>query len=217
MAPKLYKMDASPPARAAMMVCDVHNVPLEMVDVNLIEKEHLKPEYLKKNPLHTVPMFEDGDFILQDSHAILIYLTEVYGKDDSLYPKETKQRAFVNQKLFFNNSILFTRLRNIAYPAIMEGVRKPSEKQLNDIKEAYGFLEEFFSRTKYLATNHITIADIAAFATVSSLIYIVSLDSKKYPRTHTWLKEMEKQSYSQKYNAPGVTQIGGMLQNLLDL
>ncbi|KAI8428544.1 hypothetical protein MSG28_007312, partial [Choristoneura fumiferana] len=47
------------------------------------------------------------------SHAILMYLADVYGKQDSLYPKDLKQRALVNQKMFFNSSILFPRLRNI--------------------------------------------------------------------------------------------------------
>lgn len=40
-------MDLSPPARATMMACDILNLSVEMIDVDLREKEQLKPEYLE--------------------------------------------------------------------------------------------------------------------------------------------------------------------------
>lgn len=45
----LYKLNASPPARTAMMVCELFKVPVKMVDVNLSKGEHFSPEYLKVN------------------------------------------------------------------------------------------------------------------------------------------------------------------------
>lgn len=44
---KLYKMKLSPPACAAMMICEIHNVPVEMIDVDLIKRENYTPEFLK--------------------------------------------------------------------------------------------------------------------------------------------------------------------------
>lgn len=44
---KLYKMDVSPPARAAMMGVEIFKVPAELVDLNLGAGEHLTPEFLK--------------------------------------------------------------------------------------------------------------------------------------------------------------------------
>lgn len=44
---KLYKMDLSPPVGAALMICEIHKVPVEMIDVDLINQENLKPEYKK--------------------------------------------------------------------------------------------------------------------------------------------------------------------------
>lgn len=42
---KLYKMDPSPPARACMIVCEILNVPVEMIDVNVVAGEQYKPEF----------------------------------------------------------------------------------------------------------------------------------------------------------------------------
>ena len=45
------------------------------------------------------------------SHAIVTYLVDKYANNDSLYPKDLKTRATVNQRLFFNN-VIFLRVRD---------------------------------------------------------------------------------------------------------
>ncbi|XP_063361013.1 glutathione S-transferase 1-like [Cydia amplana] len=212
---KLYKLDASPPARACMVACELFSVPVELIEVDFGEGEHLKPEYLKKNPLHTVPVLEDGSVVINDSHAILMYLADVYGEQESFYPKDPKQRALVNQKLFFNSTILFIRLRNISFPLFMEGITEIPKKKLDAIEEAYGFLEEFLTRTKYLAGDNITIADIAAYATVTGLVVILEHNAQKYPKTQAWLKDLEKLPYVQKGNAKGAEEYRQLVKSKL--
>nr|AIL29313.1 glutathione S-transferase epsilon 4 [Cnaphalocrocis medinalis] len=212
---KLYKMDLSPPARAAMLACEIFNVPVELVDTNLMAGEHLKPEFLKMNPCHTIPVLVDGDITLHDSHAIIMYLADTYGNNSALYPKDVKQRALVNQKLFFNSSVLFTRLRNVTIPAFKEGVKGLDDKKRTDIEEAYKYLEAFLSGTKYLAGNTITIADIAALTTIGGLSYIVPLDGDKYPKLKAWFEELENKPYSQKVNAGGAKALGEFIKSCI--
>ncbi|KPJ12892.1 Glutathione S-transferase 1 [Papilio machaon] len=53
---KLYKSDASPPVRAVLMTIEAANIPnVEMIDVNVLEGDHLKEEYLKE------PLFYKGE------------------------------------------------------------------------------------------------------------------------------------------------------------
>ncbi|XP_063532195.1 glutathione S-transferase 1-like [Cydia strobilella] len=212
---KLYKSDWSPPSRACMVACELFNVPVELIEVNILEEEHLKPEFLKKNLLHTIPVLEDGSLVIHDSHAALMYLADVYGKQESFYPKDTKQRALVNQKLFFNSTILFPRLRNIAFRLITEGIKDIPQKNLDAVEEAYGFIEEFLSRTKYLASDNITIADIAAYATVTSLLILLELNAQKYPKTQAWLRDLEKRPYVQKGNAKGLEDMKHFIKSKL--
>lgn len=63
--------------------------------------EHLSDDFLKINPQHTVPTLVDNGVSIWDSNAIIIYLVDKYGKDDSLYPKDLSVRARINQRLFF--------------------------------------------------------------------------------------------------------------------
>ena len=44
------------------------------------EAEHKQPEFLRINPLGQLPVIKDGDFILRDAQAILVYLASKYDK-----------------------------------------------------------------------------------------------------------------------------------------
>lgn len=67
------------------------------------------------NPQHTVPFLVDVDeFTVCDSHVIMAYLVGQYGKDDSLYPKDLKKRAIVDQRLYFECGNIFQNGKRIA-------------------------------------------------------------------------------------------------------
>ena len=51
------------------------------------------------------------------SRAIVTYLVDKYGKDDSLYPKDVEKRSLVVQRLFFDATVLYQRFAE-AYVSI---------------------------------------------------------------------------------------------------
>ncbi|CAH0699821.1 unnamed protein product [Spodoptera exigua] len=53
------------------------------------------------------------------------------------------------------------------------------QELLDAVIEGYGFMEAFLSRTKYIAADHVTIADLAILAVMTSLTQIVPLDAQK--------------------------------------
>lgn len=58
-------------------------------------------------------MEEDG-FTIWDSHVIMEYLVDKYAKDDdSLFPKDLRARAIVNERLHFECGVLFPRTMDI--------------------------------------------------------------------------------------------------------
>src|ERR1700683_1569626 len=73
-------------------------VPFEAVTVNLIAGEHRAAEYLKINPAGKIPTLIDGDLVLTESIAIVLYLAEKY-PEKHLIPTDLGQRAELNTGL----------------------------------------------------------------------------------------------------------------------
>lgn len=110
---KLYHFPLSGPSRGACLAAKVIGAPIEIEIIDLFKKEQLKGSFLKINPQHCVPTLDDDGFVLWESRAIACYLADKYGKDDSLYPKDLKRRALVNQRLYFDSSFLYVKIRAI--------------------------------------------------------------------------------------------------------
>lgn len=108
---KLYTAKLSPPGRAVELTAKALGLELDIVPINLIAGDHLKEEFRRLNPQHTIPLIDDNGTIVYESHAIIVYLVTKYAKDDSLYPTDPTTRAKVNAALHFDSGVLFARLR----------------------------------------------------------------------------------------------------------
>ncbi|MCL4162893.1 UNVERIFIED_CONTAM: hypothetical protein GTU68_060286, partial [Idotea baltica] len=53
----------------------------ELVPVDLAAGEHKRDPFLALNPAGKVPVIEDGDVVIADSTAILVYLARKYAPD----------------------------------------------------------------------------------------------------------------------------------------
>lgn len=159
--------------------------------INMFVAEHRSPEFLKINPMGKVPALIDGDFNVYDSHAIAIYLVEKFAKDDSLYPKDLKQRTLVNQRLFFDASYLFQRLYEILIPLYYGKYKEIPEAKITETHVAYAVIEGFFNEgNSFVTGNNFTIADICIWATLSSFCLLVPINAVKFPKLTSWLELM---------------------------
>ncbi len=70
----------------------------EEINVNVLKGEHLQPPFLALNPFGQIPVLTDGDVVVPDAQAILVYLARKYGGDDWL-PLEPLPMAEVTRWL----------------------------------------------------------------------------------------------------------------------
>ena len=59
-------------------------------------EEHKSPEVMAINPRGQLPAFKDGNVIVNESFAAIIYLEETYDSGARLLPKDTAARALVS-------------------------------------------------------------------------------------------------------------------------
>ncbi|XP_063634741.1 glutathione S-transferase D7-like isoform X3 [Cydia splendana] len=165
---KLYYLPPSPPCRAVMMLARVMGLDLDLVLTNIMEGQHMTPEFLKMNPQHTIPTMDDNGFILWESRAIMAYLVNAYGRDDSLYPKNPRLRALVDSRLNFDMGTLFLRYFNLYAPMLFHG-DEYNEDNAAKLDEALGWLNTMLEGRAFVAGDNMTIADITIVVTLTNL------------------------------------------------
>ncbi|KAL5277829.1 GstD1 family protein [Megaselia abdita] len=185
-----YYMPASAACRSVLMTAEAIGVKLNLKVIDLKAGDHLTPEFLAINPQHTVPTLVDDGFPLWESRSILSYLVDKYGKDDSLYPRDDKKRALVNQRLYFDSGVLYQRFGEYFYPQIFAKAPADPDK-LKRFEEALGFLNTFLDGQTYVAGENLTIADLSIFAGVS-FFFLTGIDEKSYTNIQRWYSHLKE-------------------------
>ncbi|KAL5291887.1 GstE2.2 family protein [Megaselia abdita] len=196
----LHGMKLSPCVRGTFAVAAAIGVEMEYKFVDLFKGESRTPEFLEMNPVHAVPVLDDDGRYIIDGHAILSYLVDQYGKDDSLYPKDPFQRAMVDQRLHFDSGILYIRLRNLSLRVYLEDHPKFPQKDIDAVYESYDYVEKFLSKEKYLAGDHLTIADLCCVCTITSGALFAPISEERYPKISDWIKRLSALPYYEETN-----------------
>jgi glutathione S-transferase len=158
---KLYEFAPTRSIRVRWTLQEL-GVEFESVTVNMLAGELHSAAFLKLNPAGKLPVLVDGDLVLTESVAIVLYLAEKYG-ERRLIPKDLAQRAQVYKWLFFTVTELEQPLWRIArntaiYP---EGRRLPDDVVLagEDFASMALVLERHMSGRRFVVGDEVSIAD----------------------------------------------------------
>ncbi|XP_004537629.1 glutathione S-transferase 1 [Ceratitis capitata] len=210
----LYAIGGSAPCRAVLLTLKALNVPFEYKIINLLVGENRKPEYLAINPHGTVPTLTDDDDVLTDSHAIITYLVDKYGVDDSLYPKDLIQRAKVNQILFYEATMVFDRTFLPISKAVFNNHNVIPVAKIDAVYSVYERLESFLQEHPFVAGENLTVADFSLIVTISSLFTYAELVESKYPKIADWVRRLEQLPYYAEGNDVGLKQYQAIVKSI---
>jgi len=156
---KLYEFAFTRSIRARWMLQEL-GVDFEPISVNLFAGEGSRPEFLKLNPAAKIPVLVDGDLVLTESAAIVLYLAEKYRQ---FLPTDVRGRAEVNRWLLFTVTELEQPLWRIAknknlYP---EEQRLAADIPLasEDFRRMAAVAEEHMQERTFVVGDDVTVAD----------------------------------------------------------
>ena len=156
--------------------------------IDLLENEHKTPEFLALNPFGQLPVLTEGSLVLRDSQAILVWVARKFG-DDTWMPSDPDEEAIVNGWL----SAAAYEVRLGPYDARLAKlfpwlcINPDTVNQRSDI--ALTLYDDRLSKRDWIALDHPTIADVAAFPAISQCgDGEISLED--YDAVQAWLARM---------------------------
>ena len=185
----LYDMPRSGHCHRVRLFLSILGLDYVKVPTSTRAGKTMPPEYLALNPLGQVPTFVDGDTVITDSTAALVYLAKKYADDDWL-PDDPAAAAAVQRWRSTASGELY-RGPMSCRAAKQFGRKLDVAAAENWSTRLFEWMQAHLANRKWLATERATIADLAMY----SYLRIANeggLDIAPYPAIVRWLEDVEQ-------------------------
>lgn len=145
--------------------------------------------FRRLNPLGQIPVLEDGDVVVADSNAILVYLVKRYDPRGPWLPESPVEAARVQRWLSISAGEIRFGPGN-ARAIHLFGLKT----DLGDAQAVAARLLDFMDATlrgqNWLAADHLTLADVACYPYVA-VAPEGGVDLSPYPAVRAWIERFE--------------------------
>ena len=158
---KIYSFPLSGHAHRVELFASLAGITHEVIKVDLAAGEQKQPAFLALNPAGQVPVIEDGEVVISDANAILVYLARKYAP--AFLPQDPMREAEVQKFLTqAAGEIAFgpaaARLINVFKAPLDADFAKATAAKV------LGKLETHLDGRDFLVGDTPTIADIAIYS-----------------------------------------------------
>ena len=147
------------------------------------------PDLIRLNPLGQIPVLTDGETVLADSNAILVYLAGAYAPGGGWMPSDPLGAAAVQRWL----SVAAGEVRfgpALARLVAVFGAEADADRAKAIAARLLTFMESHLTGRDFLAAKHPTLADIACYSYVAHAPE-GSVTLAPYPAIRAWIGRIE--------------------------
>ncbi|KAK6937411.1 Glutathione S-transferase, C-terminal [Dillenia turbinata] len=165
---KLYGLPMSTCTTRVLTCLHEKGLEFELVPINLFGGEHKQPPFLEKNPFGQIPVLEDGDLTLFESRAITAYIAHKFRDSgcDLIRHGDDNEAAVVRVWVEAEAQQYSPAIQPIVFQCLVAPrIGKTSDQKIIDesvekLGSVLDVYEARLSKTKYLAGDHFTLADL---------------------------------------------------------
>lgn len=191
----LYHFPLSGHSHRAELMVSLLGLDPKIQFVDLAKGEQKKPEFLAINAFGQVPVIDDNGVIVADSTAILVYLAKKYDPSGRWLPNDPEGAAQVQRWLSAASGAIYLGPARARLITVFGAGFDPKDT-IQRAHDALHVIDQHLNGREFLATDHATIADVAAYSYIAHAPEgNVSLD--EYANVQAWLARIE--------NLPGFT------------
>lgn len=185
---KLHTFPLSGHAHRVELGLSLMGISAELTPVDLAKGAHKQPEFLSMNAFGQVPVLEDGDTVVADSNAILVYLARKHGKTDWL-PSDPLGEASVQRWLSVAAGLVAFGPA-AARLITLFGAPFHAEEVIARANRLLAVMNAELEKCAFLVGSMPTIADIANYSYIAHAPEgNVSLEP--FPHVKAWLARIE--------------------------
>jgi glutathione S-transferase len=196
---KLYARPQSGNCHKIRLLLGLLKLSYEEIPVDIPGGENRREPFISLNPLGQVPVLVEGETVLRDSQAILVYLARKYGGRDWL-PSETLPMAQVVQWLSVSANEIQNSL-NLARLYYLMNATVDIDVAIRRGHAILNVMNGHLASREWLECGQPTIADFACFPYIA-LAYQGGISVEDYRHVKTWIERIKA--------LPGFTSMPGM-------
>lgn len=162
----------------------------ETIHVDLSSGEHKSAAYRKINQLGEVPALADGDYLLRESTAILVYLASKYDVSRQWLPLEPELAASIQSWLAVSSKEIYSGPCAARLSKVFGAPFDYEQAVENTANLFTSLFEPHLAKNEWLVGANPTIADIANYGYIAAT-HEADIDISVYPNISAWLKRLE--------------------------
>ncbi len=203
---KLYTATFAPnPERVRMFLLEKAITDIELVEINIMEREHKTSEYRALSPFSQIPALAlDDGRVLTESRAICRYLEGLY-PEPNLLGQTSEETAFIEmwdrrvEFMLLLPLAWWVRHGHPAFTAIEKQIAELAPRGEKTFRYFAKWLDGELAGRDFIAGDRFTIADITAFASVGfARVAKWKPDADELPNLNAWRGRMFERPCGQK-------------------
>lgn len=187
---KLYGHELSGNSYKAKLMLSLLGLEFEWIKVDLMTGAHKQPDFLALNPFGQVPVLVDGDTVLADAQAILVYLARQYG-DASWLPLEPEAMSRVIRWLSTTAGEVRQGPESARLYHLFKVTNINLERAIQQSEFILTQLNNHLAEREWLELNHPTIADVAVLPYVA-LVPDGKVDLTPHSHVLRWIDRVKQ-------------------------
>ncbi|MBT9455679.1 MAG: glutathione S-transferase family protein [Burkholderiaceae bacterium] len=185
---RLHRLAISGHCHRVELMLSLLGLRYENVEVDLFKREQKSPRFLALNPLGQVPVLEDGDLVLSDSNAILVYLAQRYAPDAGWLHSDPVAAARQQRWFSLAASLLDDGPATARFGALIGREVTPQSQATGH--RLFAVMEAELSVHPFLVGDSRSLADISLYS-YTSQAPIGGISLADYPHIRAWLARVE--------------------------
>ncbi len=174
-------------------------LPYEVISVDILKGEQHNPDYEKINPNRKVPAIIDGENIVFDSNAILLYLGEKTGKFI-----DADRAQLLSWLMFIATGLGPYSGQAVHFQLVSDPIPYAINRYRREVERHYGILNDRLSDRTFILGDNYTIVDMAAWGWIDRYPRVLGENAlDEFPHLKRWYETVNARPAVQRVREIG--------------